>query len=85
VINKRAVRYVAAGSKNCLMPERVVGDPRWSAIDNTLHYDGFARKLAGRETIFKYADESIEFSNEFGERQFIPGWFVRRRSAYRAD
>jgi Protein of unknown function (DUF4238) len=78
VIKKRAVRYIAAGSADHLFPESIVGDPRWSEIDTTLHYDGFARKLASGETIFKYTDESVEFHNEFGERQLVPGWFVRR-------
>jgi hypothetical protein len=79
LIKRRAVRYVAASRKNHLIPELVVGNPRWSEIDDTLHYEGFARKLASGETILKYADESVEFSSEFGERQFVPGWFVRRR------
>ena len=83
-IKKRAVRYVAAGTNDWLLPENIVGDPRWSEIDATLHYDGFARKLAGGETILKYTDESIEFSNQFGERQFVPGWFVKRNKTDRS-
>ncbi len=79
LIKKRAVRYVAAASPEWLSPERIVGEPRWSEIDATLHYDGFARKLASGETITKYVDDSVEFYNEFGERQFVPGWFVRRK------
>lgn len=78
VIKKRAVRYVAGGSKDFLLPELLVGDPRWDEIDGTLHYEGFARKLASGETIIKYADDSIEFSNEFGEQQLIPGWFAKQ-------
>jgi hypothetical protein len=81
VIKKRAVRYTAAGSANWLFPETIVGNPTWSDIDKTLHYGGFARKLASGETILKYADESVEFSNEFGEREVVPGWFVRRNRA----
>ena len=84
LIKKRAVRYVAAGSADYLFPETIVGELRWSEIDATLHYDGFARKLASGETILKYTDESIEFSNEFGERQLIPGWFVRRNKTSRS-
>ena len=77
VIKKRAVRYVAAGSPDWLLPETIVGEPRWSEIDSALHYNGFARKLASGETILKYTDESVESYNEFGERQSIPGWFVK--------
>jgi hypothetical protein len=79
LIKKRAVRYTAAGSQEWLSPEDIVGEPRWSEIDATLHYQGFARKLASGETIMKYTDDSVEFYNEFGERQFVPGWFVRRK------
>jgi hypothetical protein len=79
VIKKRATRYVAGGCADWLSPEAVVGEPRWSEIDATLQYDGFARKLASGETITSYTDDSVEFYNEFGERQLVPGWFVRQR------
>jgi hypothetical protein len=60
VIKKRAVRYVAA-SPDFLVPETVVGDPRWSEIDNTLHFDGYARKLASRETILSMTTKVSSF------------------------
>jgi hypothetical protein len=85
LIKKRAVRYVAGGSPEWLSPEGIVGEPRWSEVDSVLHYEGLARKLESGETITKYTDESVEFVNEFGERQFVPGRFVRRKKQAKTE
>jgi hypothetical protein len=78
VIKTRATRYVASAIEAQLFPENKVGHPRWSDIDK-LFYTEFASSRAETETIVRYKDDSILFSNAFGERELIPRWFVKQR------
>lgn len=79
VIKMRAPRYVAAAKEEWLYPEKMIGNPYWPSLDEVMRHTGFAMKLAAGETVVKYQDESILFTNEFGERQYVPGSFVRSR------
>lgn len=85
VIKRRAVRYVASSVEEDLFPERVIGEPRWCTIDSVLQHEGSPHLLSVQETVIKYRDETVVFSNPYGERQVVPGWFVKgRRSNKRA-
>jgi hypothetical protein len=39
--------------------------------------------LTGSETVVSYKGESIWFTNAFGKRDIVPGWFVRAQRAKR--
>jgi hypothetical protein len=82
VIKARATRYVASIRKNDLYPEAAVPSPRWCEIDKLFHpeYPSFRTKT---ETMVSYKDRSVLYSNAFGERDVVPGWFVRQREAKR--
>jgi hypothetical protein len=77
-IKARAPRFVAAANESWLYPERSIGRTKWADVDSVLNHKGFAWMLSAQETIIKYEDESILFTNPYGERKFVPGWFVKR-------
>jgi hypothetical protein len=82
VIKIRATRYVASATKANLFPEDIAGHPRWCEIDK-LFYAEFPSSRTKTETMIKYEDGSIMHTNAFGERDIVPGWFVRQQEAKR--
>ncbi len=77
VIKARAIRYVGSTNPDDLYPERIVDSPIWAEIDALFHQP-YPTYLSGRETIVKYKDESILFTDAHGRRDFVPGWFMKR-------
>jgi hypothetical protein len=82
IIKTRARRYVASENQEYLYPERIVGEPRWSDLDR-LFYTDYPSFHTQSELMVRYNDDSLLFSNAFGERQHVPGWFVRQRETVR--
>ena len=80
VIKARATRYVAGTSKDDLFPEKMIGTPRWCEIDN-IFYTRFPSYRSESTLMVKYKDGSILHSNAFGERDHVPGWFVKQQEA----
>lgn len=78
VIKARATRYVASTSKDDLFPEKMIGIPRWCQID-TIFYTRFPSYRSESTLMMKYEDGSILHSNAFGERDHVPGWFVKQQ------
>lgn len=74
----RAIRYVASNNREDLWPEKKAKAPTWSAIDE-LFQPKIRTSLTSAKTIVKYKDESLLFTNAFGERERVPGWFVKQR------
>ena len=79
VIKTRAVRYVAAGREEWLYPEHVIGAIKWPDLDRVLQHTGDPWKLAAEDTMIRYKDESLLTVTPYGERDFVPGWFVKSR------
>jgi len=79
IIKSRAIRYIAAGQEDWLYPENVIGSVKWPELDLTLQHQGFAMKLSSQETMVTYEDESILTVTPYGERDLVPGWFVKSR------
>jgi len=79
----RAIRYVASANESDLFPEKVTKIPRWSEIDE-LFYSKYGSFRGSSETMVRYKDGTIMHSNAFGERDMVPGWFVRQQEAKRA-
>jgi hypothetical protein len=80
ILKTRAVKYVASVTEDDLYPEKIVGNPRWCDIDSIFYpkYPSFRTKS---EIMVKYNDGSILHTNAFGERDIVPGWFVRQQEA----
>jgi hypothetical protein len=79
VLKARASRYVASSQLDDLFPERG-GAPRWCDIDK-IFYTRFKSFRTQTTMMVSYKDRSILHSNAFGERDTVPGWFVRQREA----
>jgi len=78
VIKSRATRFVASACEQDLFPEEHIGNTRWSEIDELFRPE-FPSYLSESEVIVRHEDDSLMFSNSFGERDYVPGWFVRSR------
>ncbi len=83
VIKIRSVRYIASIHESHLFPERLVNMPRWCDIDQ-LFYSEHGSSRGSTEMMVSYRDGTILHSNAFGERDVVPGWFVRQQEARRA-
>jgi hypothetical protein len=84
VLKTRAVRYVASQITDFLYPEKIVDNPKWCDIDRIFH----AKHPSWRgetETYIRYKDGTIRHSNAFGERDIVPGWFVRQQEAKKGN
>jgi Protein of unknown function (DUF4238) len=80
VLRARATRYVASSSRADLYPERAIGVPRWSDIDR-IFYTRFESFRTQSTLMVSYQDGGLMHSNAFGERDHVPGWFVRQQEA----
>jgi len=80
VLKARATRYVASNSREDLYPERATGVPRWCDIDR-IFYTRFKSFRTKSTLMVSYEDGSLMHSNAFGERDHVPGWFVRQQEA----
>jgi Ser/Thr protein kinase RdoA (MazF antagonist) len=78
VIKTRAARYVASTCQDDLFPETAGQLPAWCQIDKLFH-SRFPSMRGRSETLIRYADDSILYTNAFGERDLTPSWFVRSR------
>lgn len=76
VIKTRASRYVASAIEEQLYPEQRMKAPRWHEID-ALFYPKYRSSHTSRKTVIRYKDDSLMHTNAFGEREVVPGWFVR--------
>ncbi len=83
VIKIRSVRYIASIHESHLFPEQLVNMPRWCDIDQ-LFYSEHGSSRGSTEMMVSYRDGTILHSNAFGERDVVPGWFVRQQEARRA-
>jgi hypothetical protein len=82
VIKARATRYIASSREELLYPETVVGKLRWCEIDKIFY--GESPSFHGQtEIMVRYKDDTIMHTNAFGERDYVPGWFVRRQEQKR--
>jgi hypothetical protein len=84
VIKQRSIRYVASVNIEDLYPEKAVGQPKWANIDSIFHQD-YPTFYSQSETFIKYRDDSLLFTNAYGERNFVPGWFVRQQEKKKKD
>ena len=82
VLKARSTRYVASISREDLYPERAIGVPRWCDIDR-IFYTRFKSFRTRSTLMVSYEDGSLMHSNAFGERDHVPGWFVRQQEAKR--
>ena len=82
VLKARATRYVASISRGGLYPENSIGVPRWCDIDR-IFYTRFRSFRTQNELMVRYKDGGVMHSNAFGERDHVPGWFVRQQDAKR--
>jgi hypothetical protein len=80
VLKARASRFVASASKDDLFPEEGIGQPRWSEIDR-IFYTKYPSSRSKSEMLLTYEDGTILYTNAFGERDVVPGWFVRQQEA----
>jgi hypothetical protein len=80
VLKARASRYVASTQLDDLHPEKHMENIRWSDIDQ-IFYTKHKAFRTQTTMMAKYEDGSILHSNAFGERDVVPGWFVRQREA----
>ncbi|MEA2833315.1 MAG: hypothetical protein QOG66_1517 [Methylobacteriaceae bacterium] len=77
-IKRRASKYIASVCKDDLFPEKIVGEPRWVDIDKLFQTED--RSFLGKtEMIARYKDGTTVFTNAYGERDVVPGWFVREQ------
>ena len=60
--------------------EQLVNMPRWCDIDQ-LFYSEHGSSRGSTEMMVSYRDGTILHSNAFGERDVVPGWFVRQQEA----
>ena len=81
-IKMRAARWIASISQDHLYPERMLAPARWCEIDK-LFYNEFSSFRSQSEIMVKYKDGTIMHSNAFGERDVVPGWFVRQQERRR--
>lgn len=77
IIKCRAARYVASVNRDDLFPEKQASPPAWSELDRLFHTE-YPTHYAKSELTIRYQDDSILHTNAFGERQRVPGWFVRQ-------
>jgi hypothetical protein len=84
VLKSRAARYVASVRLGDLYPERIVGSPRWCDVDQIFHTK-YKSSRTKTEIMVRYNDDTILHSNAFGERDTVPGWFVRQQEAAAKD
>ncbi len=78
IIKTRAKQHVASVREEDLFPERHIGAPRWADLAQLFQPD-FPSYRSQSEIMVRYNDDSLLGSNAFGERQRVPGWFVRSR------
>jgi hypothetical protein len=81
-MKSRATRYVASVRHDDLFPEKEIEEIRWSEIDK-LFYPRFPSYRGKSEVMIRYKDGTIRSSNAFGERDIVPGWFVRQQEKRR--
>lgn len=80
VLKARATRYVASVSLEDLYPEKAIGVPRWCEIDR-IFYTRHKSFRTQSTLMVRYNDGSLMHSNAFGERDYVPGWFVKEQEA----
>lgn len=78
LLKVRAAKYIASPKKDDLYPENSVGQPTWCELDKIFYpkYRSFRSKTT---MMVGYEDGSVLHSNAFGERDTVPGWFVRQQ------
>lgn len=81
IIKTRAVRYIASSQEEWLYPEQMIGSVKWPELDAVLQHKGDPWKLAAAETMIRYTDGSLQTVSPYGERDLVPGWFMRSRES----
>jgi hypothetical protein len=82
ILRARASRFVASANRDDLFPEAVVGTPYWPDLDTIFHSE-YPSFMTGEKVMVRYEDGTILHENAFGERDVVPGWFVRQQEAKR--
>lgn len=77
-IKARATRWIASARQEELFPKDQCEPTPWCEIDRLFHPE-HRTSFSSSEVIVRYKDDSILFTNAYGERERVPGHFVRAR------
>ena len=80
IIKARASRFIASATKAHLFPEQAAGMLSWPKLDEMFRPEHPSYRSQSK-IVAKFNDGSVLHSNAYGERDVVPGWFIRQQEA----